>query len=259
MPDQLCGNELREWRSDARSESPSHVYDEHRNDGADQFQPAPVSRIFVGREKTSVARRLMAWAAAGAVAACGGASANAPAPSVPRPLPVGAMVGADVVVYPLTMVLAEGSLQWDDSLRPRVDALRRVDSLIAAALTERTPEVTWVLPDELRQAARRAPGLLINPDRMATATLRHNLSKVPDPLRSQMRMLTGVIGDRLALVPASLLFFEAAELGGRAELTMVLTDVRLGEIRWRSVVRGTGPTPWRALEDALQTLSPGLP
>jgi hypothetical protein len=204
-----------------------------------------------------VARRLIPWLAACAV----GCAPSTPADGTPvpaLPLPVSAMVGVEVVVYPLTMVLGEAELGWDDALTPRDSALRVADSLIAQALTERTPEVMWVLPDELRRVARRAPGLLVDPDRMATATLRHNLSKTPDPLQSQMRSLTGAAGDRLSLVPASLLFFREPDGTGRAELSIVLVDVRLGDIWWRSVVRGTGSDPWTALRVALETLAPGL-
>ncbi len=209
--------------------------------------------------RVHVARLLFALTATLLVTACGGSRSVDPTKIPPRPLPVGVLVGVDVVVYPLTMILAERALEWDLDIAPRETALRKADSLIAVALTSRTPEVTWVPADALRRAARAAPGLLSNPDRMGTAALRHNLSRIPDPLRSQMRSLTGVAGDRFALVPASLFFFEDETGGGRAELTVVLADVRLGEIRWRSVARGVGTTPWIALAAALETLAPGLP
>jgi hypothetical protein len=203
-----------------------------------------------------MARRLIPWVAAAAVGCAPNPSADeAPVPALP--LPMSAMAGVEVVVYPLTMVLSEAELGWDDALSPRDSALRVADSLIARALTERTPEVMWVLPEELRRVARRAPGILVDPDRMATAMLRHNLSKTPDPLQSQMRSLTGAVGDRLSLVPASLLFYRELDGTGRAELSMVLVDVRLGDIWWRSVVRGTGSDPWTALRVALETLAPG--
>ncbi len=168
------------------------------------------------------------------------------------------MIGVEVVVYPLTMILAEASLEWDDALSPRDSALEVADSLIAMALTERTPEVMWVMPEKLRRVARLAPGLLVDPDRLATAVLRHKLSKLPDPLFSQMRSLTGAVGDRLSLVPASLFFFREPDGTGRAELTVVLVDVRLGDFWWRTVVKGTGSDPWTAFRDALETLAPVL-
>jgi len=204
-----------------------------------------------------VARRLIPWVAAVAVGCAPNPSADEiPVPALP--LPMSAMAGVEVVVYPLTMVLSEAELGWEDALSPRDSALRVADSLIARALTERVPEVMWVLPEEMRRVARRAPGILMDPDRMATAMLRHNLSKTPDPLQSQMRSLTGAVGDRLSLVPASLLFYREPDGTGRAELSMVLVDVRLGDIWWRSVVKGTGSDPWMALRVALETLAPGL-
>ena len=208
-----------------------------------------------------MARWLFAVAVTLSATACGGSRPVDPSEIPPQPLPVGALVGVDVVVYPLTMILAERALGWDLDIAPRETALRKADSLIAAALTSRIPEVTWVPADELRRVARAAPGLLSDPDRMGTAALRHNLREIPDPLRSQMRSLTGAVGDRLSLVPASLFFFqdETGEGGGRAELTLVLADVRLGGINWRSVARGVGTTPWMALIAALETLAPGLP
>ena len=195
----------------------------------------------------------------GAIVALGcGAPRTVDTAAPALPLPVSAMAGVEVVVYPLTMILGEADLAWDDVLSPRDSALGIADSLLAAALTERTPEVMWILPAELRRIARRAPGILVDPDRVATAALRHNLAKIPDPLRSQMRSLTGAAGDRLSLVPASLLFYREPDGTGRAELTMVLADVRLGDIWWRSVVTGNGSDPWTALREALETLAPVL-
>src|SRR3990172_6374992 len=58
------------------------------------------------------------------------------------------------------------------------------DSLLGEVLSERAPEVTWVLPPSLRSTARRATGLLSSPDQMGQAVMRApNLKEVPDPLR----------------------------------------------------------------------------
>jgi hypothetical protein len=96
---------------------------------------------------------------------------------------------------------------------------------------------------------------------MGTALLRADgLTKIPDPLRSQMRNLTGVTGNRFALVPASLAYFATDSAGvARAELTMVVAEVRGGTVDWRTVARGEGEDPWTALWDALTSLVPGLP
>jgi hypothetical protein len=172
---------------------------------------------------------------------------------------MGGLAGEAVTVYPLTMLIAQESLGWDEYVQPRREALDRADSLVATFLTERAPEAIWVLPDELRLAARRAPGMLVQPDQMGTSLLRTPFEQVPDPLRIQLRALTGVAGGKYALIPASLVFFAAGEGQGRAELTMVLVDVRLGRPVWRSVAVGTGNDPWEATRTALKSLVPGLP
>jgi hypothetical protein len=193
-----------------------------------------------------------------------GCGTSQPAATVqPRtlPLPTSGIASRKVTVYPLRLLVADDALDWGDALADRPAALSRADSLIAALLTERAPEVVWVWPDELRRAARRAPGLLADPDRVATSMLgAATVTVVPDPLRSQMRALTGVVGERYALVPAGLIYTPSSEgVGGEAALTVVMTDVRMGTVGWRSTARGTGTDPWSALRAALKTLFPELP
>ncbi|UCF40859.1 MAG: hypothetical protein JSW43_00510 [Gemmatimonadota bacterium] len=180
---------------------------------------------------------------------------------VTHPLPTAGLAGEPVTVYPLTLIAAEPKLGWDSLIRPRDEALHHADSLIELFLEERAPEADWVMPDVLRRMARQAPGMLADPDQMGTALLRGDgLTKIPDPLRSQMRNLTGVTGNRYALVPASLAYFATDSLGmARAELTMVVAEVRSGTVEWRTVARGEGEDPWTALWEALTSLVPGLP
>ena len=195
------------------------------------------------------------------LAGCGTTQPAAAVPPRNLPLPTVGIVGREVTVYPLTRMVADDALKWDDALRDRRPALDRADSLIASILGERAPEVVWVWPDRLRRAARQAPGLLVDPDRVATFLLASaSVVAIPDPLWSQMRGLTGVAGDRFALVPAALVYRVGADsVGGEAELTLVLTDVRTGAVGWRSVVGGAGSDPWSALRAALKALFPTLP
>lgn len=209
-----------------------------------------------------MAQRLIAVLLAAGTAACGGGARQeagaAPAPA--HPLPTAGIAGQEVTVYPVTLLSAEATLGWDAQLGPRREALDRADSIIGALLEERSPEVSWVLPPALRRAAAQAPGLLGEPDKMGTALLRApELKQLPDPLRSQMRALTGVAGGRYALVPAALVYYRTPEGRGRAELTLVIADVRTGLIGWRTTAHAAGDDPWTALRDAFKTLTPGLP
>ncbi len=63
-------------------------------------------------------------------------------------------------MLPLTLVAADDSLHWEALLAERRVALAKADSVLVTLLQARAPEVVWVLPDELRRAARRAPGIV---------------------------------------------------------------------------------------------------
>jgi len=211
-----------------------------------------------------------------ALAGCGGTSSDrTPTPAPTAPLPTAGLAGQQVSVLPLTLVAAEDSLHWESVLADRRASLAKGDSVLGTLLKARAPEVGWLLPEELRRAARRSAGIAADPDQMGSAILRtETLVQVPDPLRSQLRMLaalSGGGGGRYALVPAALVYRRSGgtpvgqnDTSGRpvlatAELSVVLVDVRLGRVEWRTVARGDGDDPWTALTRAVKSLTPGLP
>lgn len=203
--------------------------------------------------------------AAVTLAGCGGRQhPQEPAPTAP--LPTAGIAAQQVGVLPLTLVAAEDSLHWEPVLGERRAALAKSDSIIGTLLKERAPEVTWVLPDELRRVARRAPGIAPAPDQMGTAILFHPTKEepemVPDPLRSELRTLAALSGGgRFTLIPAGLTYKRSTTPGSvaTAELTVVLADVRTGRVGFRTVARGDGSDPWTALTRAVKSLTPGLP
>jgi hypothetical protein len=203
-----------------------------------------------------------------AVAACGGKPAAdqqlAPAPTIP--LPVGTLASVKVPILPLTLLASDDSLGWSASFADQRAALTTADSILGSLLQARAPEVTWVLPEDLRRQARRSPTFAVNPDQMGTALLRgERVVAVPDPLRSELRTLVAIAGARYALAPAQLVFRRATAGGaadpraGTAELTVVIVDARLGRVGFRTVARGEGTDPWSALTRAVKALTPGLP
>ena len=195
---------------------------------------------------------------------CGGKKTDHPPAPIPTaPLPTAGIAGQQVPIWPLTLVAAEDTLHWDALVGDRRVTLDKCDSIIATFLTGRAPEVTWVVPAELRRAARRAVGVATDPDQMGTAFLRAEaLIDVPDPLRYQLRTLVGIAGGRFALVPAGLVYRHAPGSAAgiaTAELSIVLIDTRVGKVGWRTTARGEGPDPWTALTRAVKSLTPGLP
>ncbi|HEX4573621.1 MAG TPA: hypothetical protein VH158_00720 [Gemmatimonadales bacterium] len=218
-----------------------------------------------------------AWCAvvAASLGRCGG-KPDVPSPEPTAPLPTAGIAAQQVSLLPLGLLAAEDSLRWEGLLGERRAALARADSVIGTLLRARAPEVNWVLPDELRRAARRAPGVAPDPDQMGTAILMRGakLAIVPDPLRTELRTLAALAGSgggRYALVPAGLVYRRATGLPGEparpaaprpranAELTVVMVDVRTGRIGFRTVARGEGDDPWSALTRAVKSLTPGLP
>jgi hypothetical protein len=196
--------------------------------------------------------------------ACGGKPANpAPEPGKEklqpvRPLVTTAFAGQPLAVTPLTLLVSDEALAGVPPLNSRPVALAWADSLLADALTGRSPEVKWVLPAELRKMARRAPTVAPDPDRMGQSLLRgEKVEDVPDPLRNNLRSMMAIVGGRYALVPAALVFLQEPNAGPvRAELSLTLVDTRTGKVVWRSLAWGTGDTPQRALVAALDTVLP---
>lgn len=205
--------------------------------------------------------------------ACG-ASAQQPAP-VPAPeagapahpsqtpvatVPTGTMAGQTVAVVPITLVAADPALIADSLYAPYHDrraTLLWADSLIGDAFEGRAPEVTWVLPPQLRKQARRAPGLVGDPDQMGQAIMRNpQLRVVPDPLRSNLRSLVALTDGRLVMIPAALGFTLDSARSVKADLSLALADVRSGKVLWRSQAMGTGATPRVALGAALEAVLP---
>ena len=220
-----------------------------------------------------------AWCVGAAVTlvSCGGRQ-HPQEPQPTAPLPTAGVAAQQVSVLPLTLVATEDELHWEALLGERQAVLAKSDSVIGTLLKARAPEVTWVLPDELRRAVRRAPGIAPNPDQMGSAILLHGTKQkpemVPDPLRSELRTLSALAGSgggRYALIPAGLVYRRTvAPADGRtvtagpvgratAELTVVMVDVRTGRVGFRTVARGEGDDPWTALTRAVKNLTPGLP
>jgi hypothetical protein len=198
--------------------------------------------------------------------ACAASAQQPEAPAAPAPPPAAAPVptmslsGQSIAVMPMTMVAADPALVSDSLYAPwrdRRTALSTADSVIGDAFAGRAPEVKWVLPPELRKIARRSPGIVDDPDLMGQAALRSpKLHDIPDPLRSSLRNLSALIGGRTVMVPAVIGFGRQADGRIRADLTLVLADVRNGHVLWRSVPVGTGATPREALDSALTVALP---
>ncbi len=198
------------------------------------------------------------------MAGCGGRSPSDDLPAPERAemermhaLFTAPLAGQTVPVLPLTLVVADVPSRQGPLAGDHAAVVAWGDSLVAYALTARAPEVNWMLPEELRQKARRAPTLVTDPDKMGQSILRNErIDVLPDPFRTYSRNLAAVTGGRLMMIPASLEITQAGDQGTRAELAMVLADVRLAKVMWRSRATGYGATAAAALDSAMATMLP---
>jgi hypothetical protein len=169
-----------------------------------------------------------------------------------------ALAGQRVAMLPLTHLVRDSTLADSGLRRARAVVLTWADSLLAETLAERAAEIDWVFPPELRKSARKAAGMIPEPDKMGQSVMRSpGLKTVPDPLRGNLRTLMGLVGGRYALIPASLWFAPDTAGGVKATLAAVLADSRTGQVGWRaSNATGTGATPAAALRAAVASFLP---
>ncbi|HEX3927495.1 MAG TPA: hypothetical protein VHW65_05820 [Gemmatimonadales bacterium] len=160
----------------------------------------------------------------------------------PKPLPapglsLAAIAGQHIPVLPTTYVLVA-----QPTMHPAgypVDRARRLlwaDSIIIDQLTNLGPAVSWLSPDDMRKAFRRAGGMLVDPDRMGQDMMAGDKMKtVFDPLLGYLRRYVAMMNaERFAMIPAVITFSTLPGDTVRADVTYVLADTRTGAVIWRS-------------------------
>ncbi len=207
-------------------------------------------------------RRAAVCAATLAIAVMSSGCAHAQqTPKQPKPLPAPALflapiAGLPIPVLPVTYIMADSAVPGLPV--SRAAALAWADSVLADALAEHGPDAHWMLPPELRRVAKRATGMISDPDHMTQAVMRFtNLSKVPDPLLGNLRILVALTGSRVVFIPAALRFTMTPD-GVKAEATLVLADARSGSVPWRSNPVATAPTAGAALAATIARILPDL-
>jgi hypothetical protein len=173
------------------------------------------------------------------------------------PVPVGSLSGANV------LLLATGALVSGDSATVFLDRrgalLEAANAALDTALRRDARQVTWIGLAEQRRALRRNPAMRLDPDRLPTSFLvSPQVSEVPDPLWSDIRLLAALTDARFALVPA------AVKVGGApgavtASLVLVAVDARTGRVVWRGRSEsGAAATPEAALARAAAAAIPAV-
>lgn len=128
------------------------------------------------------------------------------------------------------------SLGWVTRLGGAAVVARRVDTLIATALSMRGVGQSWILPPELVRAYERNRNYATDPYQLTVGPLRAPTfvaaSPYGEPLSSQLRTMIALHDDiRVVLVPVEVRF-ERVGAGGRAILRTAVLDARLAQARW---------------------------
>ena len=178
-----------------------------------------------------------------------------------RVLGVQALAGQIVAVVPITFIGADSSLKGDSALSlywNRTAGLRHFDSLFGGYLSGVLLETKWVLPPELRMISVRSSGYFPDPDLMGQGALRNPAikKKVPEPLESKLRAISGVTNARVVIIPAGVVFERDTTGMLMAKVSVVLVDPRLGDIKYRTITTGKGVSADAALRAAFAIMVP---
>jgi len=180
---------------------------------------------------------------------------------MPPPIPMNTLgiAGQVVGVLPITLVVARDSLAGKPPFADRASSIAWADSIIGEMMMLRAPDVKWKLPAQMRALARNAPGIAADPDYLGQAALRDpSITKVPNPMISNIRNLMAIAGGRYAFVPASLSFQHDSAGAVEARGNFVGIDTRMGDVIFRSYIVAAGATPVEAMDAVMTVLFPAL-
>lgn len=182
------------------------------------------------------------------LAACGGATEEAPLSTIPS----AGMAGQRMLVLPVQ--------------RPG-DYAADAENELVYALQAREGSEGWVFPDEARRTLARSPGLDAPLDALPVDVfLRAEVERVGDPLYGMFRRATAVTGTNRVLIPVGISFREAEPdrepplEEPAVEVLAAVVDVVSGRVVWLNVVRGeaTGPDDPAGLPRAMEALAVSL-
>ena len=191
--------------------------------------------------------------------------AQAPKPKSPVKMPPAipmntlGIAGQVVGVLPATLVVARDSLAGQPPFADRASSNTWADSIMGEMMMMRAPDVKWKLPAQMRAVARSAPGMAADPDYLGQAALRDpTITKVPNPMISNIRNLMAIAGGRYAFAAASLSFQHDSLGAVEARGNFVGIDTRMGDVIFRSYIIASGATPAAAMDSVMTILFPSV-
>ena len=161
--------------------------------------------------------------------------------------------GAPVMLLPTIVLAADSGAVGAD----RIDRAGKVrlDSAIAATFSQLVTDTPWLDANTVRSRAEANPALP-HPDSMPMHLLPLKAAEtVPDTLMDQIRRLARLHPGRYHIVPAHITYRATRTGRARAEISIVMIDVKIGWVLWRSDFAGEGDTELGAVATGLKKLT----
>lgn len=159
------------------------------------------------------------------VSACAGGPAPTPEPGASRGTPPD-LRGLKVIVLPF---------QQNAGVRGNPDAE------LAFGLQSRSPDVEWILPDEMDAALARSPGVRTRTRGLSVGIfLQAEVDRIGDPLYGEIRRMAALVDADVVLIPIGIAPSAAETVGGdpAVAVTAALVGTRTGRVAWFGIVEG---------------------
>lgn len=161
--------------------------------------------------------------------------------------------GAPVMLWPTIVLVADSGAVGasDTGLVGRM----HLDSAIGATFARIVPDSPWLDANTIRARAE-ANRSLPHPDSMPWHLLPLKAAEtVPAVLMSQIRAVAKIHPARYHLVPGRVTYRATQSGRARAEVSLVMIDVKIGWVLWRSDFAGEADTELNAVAVGLRKLA----
>jgi hypothetical protein len=161
--------------------------------------------------------------------------------------------GAPVMLLPTIVLVADsGAVGASET---GFAAKVRLDSAIATTFANLVTDTPWLGANEVRSRAEANPSLP-HPDSMPMHLLPLKAAEtVPRPLMTQIGALAKIHPGRYILVPGRVTYKATRTGRARVEASLVMIDVKIGWVLWRSDFAGEADTELNAIAVALRRLT----
>ena len=115
-----------------------------------------------------------------------------------------------------------------------------LDAELTFALTARSDEVIWIMPETLRSSLAMSPGLRVPLESLPVSMfMQSQVRRVGDPLYGMLRRVAALVDAEVAMIPVHVLARTSTpEREGAIEVRVALIHIVTGDVLWYGVEEG---------------------